>query len=150
MAAVWQLDAAPAAKRLRDGRQAKAARGGYAGGAPAYGLRAQARELTADAAEAAIVAHMRAWQNSGLSLRRIAERLNVEGTPTKRDGRWHPTTVACALSDGARKADRRDPHVSARTGPNTRPAGRLSARPLPPESPCDRLSADGRPTLRSL
>jgi len=104
---VHELEAATVAKRLRDGRRAKAARGGYAGGAPAYGQRAEGRELVEAADEAAVLERMRAWQAEGMSLRAIADRLNDGGVPTKRGGRWHATTVARLLSDRAREADRR-------------------------------------------
>jgi DNA invertase Pin-like site-specific DNA recombinase len=107
MGAVHQLDAATVAKRLRDGRKAKAARGGYAGGSPAYGQRSENRDLVTDPAEAQTLQRMRSWRAEGDSLRTIAQRLNAEGTPTKRGGRWHPTTVARLLNDAARAADRR-------------------------------------------
>ena len=107
MGAVHQLDAATVAKRLRDGRKTKADRGGYAGGAPPYGYRAEGRALVPDPAESAVLARMRQWAGDGLSRRAIAGRLNAEGVPTKRGGRWHPTTVSRALSEAAREADRR-------------------------------------------
>lgn len=103
---VHELEAATVAKRLRDGRKAKAARGGYAGGAPAYGQRAAQRELAEDDQETAVLAQMRAWQAEGVSLRAIADRLNAEEIPTKRGGRWHPTTVARLLNPQARENDR--------------------------------------------
>jgi hypothetical protein len=81
-------------------------RSGYAGGAPAYGYRAKRRALVPDPDESAILARMRQWEANGLSRRAIAERLNAEGTPTKRGGRWHPTTISRALSEAAREADR--------------------------------------------
>jgi DNA invertase Pin-like site-specific DNA recombinase len=107
MGAVHQLDAATVAKRLRDGRKTKADRGGYAGGAPPYGYRAEGRALVPDPAEITVLARMRQWAGNGLSRRAIAARLNAEGVPTKRGGRWHPTTVSRALSEAAREADRR-------------------------------------------
>src|ERR1022692_3620033 len=52
MAGVFaQLDRAMVIKRLRNGRQTKAASGGYVGGAPGYGVRAEGKTLVADEAE---------------------------------------------------------------------------------------------------
>jgi hypothetical protein len=106
MGAVHQLDAATVTKRLRDGRKTKADRGGYAGGAPPYGYRAEGRALVPDQTEIAVLVRMRQWAGNGLSRRAIAARLNAEGTPTKRGGLWHPTTVSRAVSEAAREADR--------------------------------------------
>jgi Recombinase len=59
-----------------------------------------------DPAESAVLARMRQWAGDGLSRRAITARLNAEGVPTKRGGRWHPTTVSRVLSEAAREADR--------------------------------------------
>lgn len=107
MGAVHQLDAATVAKRLRDGRKAKAAKGGYAGGAPAYGQHSHEKELVVDEAETRVLEQMREWATAGDSLRTIADRLNAADVPTKRGGRWHPTTVARILNEPARESDRK-------------------------------------------
>lgn len=104
---VHELDAQTIAKRLRDGRKAKAARGGYAGGAPSYGQRSENRDLAEDEGETEQLVRMRVWQAEGVSIRGIADRLNAEGVPTKRGGQWHPTTVARLLDSQARENDRR-------------------------------------------
>ncbi|WP_461712379.1 recombinase family protein [Streptomyces sp. DSM 41013] len=106
MGAAADLERGLIAKRLRNGRKTKASNGGYAYGAPAYGQRAEEKSLTVDSAEAEVLEQMRAWQTEGVSIRGICERLNAAGIPSKRGGKWHPTTVARLLSPDARAAAR--------------------------------------------
>jgi DNA invertase Pin-like site-specific DNA recombinase len=112
MGAAAELERGLIAKRLRNGRKAKAEQGGYAYGAPAYGQRAEDRSLTVDSSEAEVLDRMRHWHASGLGVRGIADRLNELGVPTKRGARWHPTTVARLVNPDARAAARQQ---SART-----------------------------------
>ncbi|MFR9796856.1 recombinase family protein [Streptomyces sp. MS06] len=107
MGAAAQLERGLIAKRLRNGRKTKAAAGGYAYGAPAYGQRAAGKALTVDSDEAAVLEQMRAWHEEGVSIRAICERLNAVGIPSKRGGKWHPTTAARLLNPDARAAARR-------------------------------------------
>lgn len=106
MGAAAQLERGLIAKRLRGGRRTKAASGGYAYGAPAYGQRAESKALTVDSDEAAVLEQMRAWQTEGVSIRGICDRLNSASIPSKRGGKWHPTAVARLLSPDARAAAR--------------------------------------------
>ncbi|MFE1928690.1 recombinase family protein [Streptomyces asoensis] len=106
MGAAAQLERGLIAKRLRNGRKTKAASGGYAYGAPAYGQRAQDKTLTVDSAEAEVLEQMRTWQEEGVSVRGICDRLNAAGVPSKRGGKWHPTTVARQLNPEAREQAR--------------------------------------------
>lgn len=101
-----QLDRGLIVKRLTEGRTAKGSKGGYAYGAPQYGQQAVDNELTADEQEQRTLEQMRAWQAEGVSIRGICERLNEAGVPSKRGGKWHPTTVARLLSPDAREAAR--------------------------------------------
>lgn len=101
-----QLDRAMIVKRLGEGREAKGQRGGYAFGAPQYGQQAIDSELARHEQEAAVLERMRHWQADGLSIRAIAARLNEEGVPSKRGGRWHPATVQRLLSPEARERAR--------------------------------------------
>lgn len=101
-----QLDRAMIVKRLTEGREAKGRRGGYAFGAPRYGKQAIDNELADKAEEAAVEARMKQWQSEGLSYRAIAARLNEEGVPSKRGGKWHPATVQRLLSPEARERSR--------------------------------------------
>jgi DNA invertase Pin-like site-specific DNA recombinase len=99
MGVVAQLDRALVAKRMRNGRKAKAAAGGYAGyGSPQFGVRSVDGELVTDDREAAVTARMRELRGEGLSYRLIADRLNAEGLNSKRGGTWHPQTVARVLA----------------------------------------------------
>jgi len=84
------------ALRLRSGRAAKAARNGYAYGAPPFGYRAEGGELVPDPDEQAVLARIRRLRDGGASLRVIADALNAGAVPARR-GRWHSQTVARAL-----------------------------------------------------
>ncbi len=98
-AVIGELDRALVGKRMRNGRKAKAAQGGYAGyGSPAFGQRSVDTELVTDQAEAAVIARMRELRGEGLSYRVIAARLNEEGLKSKRGVSWHPETVSRVLS----------------------------------------------------
>ncbi len=101
-----QLDRAMIVKRLRDGRRAKAAKGGYVAGSPPFGWRAEERELVLDEAEFAVLERMRALRAAGASLRDIAEALNSEGIPSKRSRLWSASSVARTLDPAAREAAR--------------------------------------------
>ena len=97
LGAVADYERAMIALRLRRGRAAKAARGGFAYGSPAYGYRADGRALVPDDREQAAIARARELAAAGASLRQIGACLQAEGHPAKRGGRWHPTTVARVL-----------------------------------------------------
>jgi DNA invertase Pin-like site-specific DNA recombinase len=98
MGVVAQLERALVAKRMRNGRKAKAAAGGYAGfGSPAFGQRSVDGELVTDERETAVTARMRELRDNGLSYRQIADQLNSEGLTAKRGGSWHPQTVSRVL-----------------------------------------------------
>jgi DNA invertase Pin-like site-specific DNA recombinase len=102
-----QLDRGLIVKRLTEGRQAKGERGGYAYGAPRYGQRSEDKTLTPDEQEEQTIREMERWRDEeGLSIRGICERLNSAGIPSKRGGKWHPTTVARLLSPEAREKAR--------------------------------------------
>ena len=107
MAGVFsQLDRAMIAKRLRDGRRVKAARGGYVAGSPPYGFRAEGGELVAVPAEQATLRRMVRLRKAGASLRSIADTLNAEGVTAKRGGPWAATTVSRAIDPAARERAR--------------------------------------------
>jgi DNA invertase Pin-like site-specific DNA recombinase len=98
MGVVAQLDRALVAKRMRNGRKAKAAAGGYAGyGSPAFGQRSIDGKLVTEEAETEVIARMRELRGEGLSYRLIAARLNEEGLKSKRGVDWHPQTVSRVL-----------------------------------------------------
>lgn len=101
-----QLDRGLIVKRLTEGRTAKGSKGGYAYGAPQYGQRTEDKTLTEDEQETAVLEQMRTWQVEGASIRTICARLNEQGVPSKRGGKWHPTTVSRLLSPDARETAR--------------------------------------------
>jgi DNA invertase Pin-like site-specific DNA recombinase len=102
-----QLDRGLIVKRLTEGRSAKGEKGGYAYGAPRYGQTSVDKTLTADEQEERRVQEMERWRDEeGLSIRAIVARLNEQGIPSKRGGKWHPTTVSRLLSPEAREKAR--------------------------------------------
>lgn len=101
MAAVFAgLERRMIAKRLRDGRKAKAAAGGHATGAVPYGWRSEKRspenphgKLVAVPAEQRSLARILELHREGSSSREIAAVLIAEGHPTKRGGQWASATI---------------------------------------------------------
>lgn len=62
-----------------------------------YGYSREGDTLREHGGELATVARIHTWAAEGSSLAAIARRLNAEGVPTKRKGRWHPSTVRYLL-----------------------------------------------------
>jgi len=87
--------------RMKAGRAMKARQGGYAYGAPAFGQRAEGKQLVEDPAEAEIAARIAALRTEGRSLREIAAELNAAGIRPKRSGQWHPATVKRVITRAA-------------------------------------------------
>jgi DNA invertase Pin-like site-specific DNA recombinase len=86
--------------RMKRGRLAKQARGGYASGAPPYGYRADGHgNLVPEPAQQEGLAIIKAMHGEGASYRQIAAELNRRGIPTKRGmvGSWFPSTVSAAI-----------------------------------------------------
>ena len=87
---IWQ--------RLEQGRQTKAASGGYAGyGSPAFGQKVINGELVADDREQQIIELIRRHHKSGKSLQQIADWLNHHGYKTKRGQQWKRISVKRVL-----------------------------------------------------
>ncbi|MFC1439064.1 recombinase family protein [Streptacidiphilus sp. N1-10] len=100
-----QLDRGLIRKRLREGRASKGEKGGYAYGAPRYGQQVVDGVLVDLAEEKDVEDMIRRWHDEeGLGPRPICRRLNEAEVPSKRGGKWHPTTVARILSPEARAA----------------------------------------------
>ncbi len=97
MGAISEYDREMTVDRLAAGRQAKAARGGYAHGALPYGYRSANGKLVPVAAEQAALAKMKSMAAQGVPLREIAGALTAEGHPTKRGGTWCAATVGRIL-----------------------------------------------------
>jgi DNA invertase Pin-like site-specific DNA recombinase len=82
-----QLERGMITARLRAGRAAKAAAGGYAYGSPPFGWRADktaANGVAPVPAEHAVIRRLLAWREEGLPMRDMARRLNAEGVRPKR------------------------------------------------------------------
>ena len=84
--------------RLEQGRQAKAAQGGYAGyGSPAFGQKVVDGQLVADWQEQQVIELVRRHHKSGKSLQQIADWLNERGLTTKRGQQWQRISVKRVL-----------------------------------------------------
>lgn len=95
MAGVFhELDRLMIVKRLRDGRSAKAAKGGHPVGRYPYGW-GPAGPIKAQQKALALMLRLR---DQGLSTRAIAETLTEQGHPTARGGQWSSPTVARILA----------------------------------------------------
>ncbi|MGC5023584.1 recombinase family protein [Tsukamurella sp. DT100] len=95
-------------KRLRDGRNAKAAKGGWAAGRTPYGYHSEKKgERSAGNAHGALVeindeqrvlAQILELSEGGKSSREIAAILTAQKVPTKRRGRWQSATITRILA----------------------------------------------------
>lgn len=99
--AAAELERGLIAVRMRRGRAMKFESGGYAYGAPPFGKVARDGDLVTDPNEAAAVDRIVALRADGMSLREIIGVLEDESIPTKRGGRWHPSTVRQILARAA-------------------------------------------------
>ncbi|MEL7007762.1 MAG: recombinase family protein [Cyanobacteria bacterium J06588_4] len=87
---IWQ--------RLEQGRQNKAADGGYAGyGSPAFGQKAIDGKLVTNPQEQEIIELIRRHHKSGKSLQQIANWLNENGYKTKRGQQWRRISIKRVL-----------------------------------------------------
>jgi DNA invertase Pin-like site-specific DNA recombinase len=98
LGAIAQYERAVIRGRMMAGKAAKVAKGGYGGGRPRFGYRAEAGKLVPDPVEQEAVTLVRQLRADGLSLREIAARLEEAGIAPKAGGRWHPVTVQRILS----------------------------------------------------
>jgi len=62
-----------------------------------YGYSREGDMLYEHGSELATVVRRQTWAAEGSSLAAIARRLNAESVPTKRGGRWYPSTVRYLL-----------------------------------------------------
>lgn len=89
-----QLERGLIRQRMRKGKEAKAAAGGYVGGAPPIGYKADGRRLVKDRRERQVVERIMELHRDGRSLRQIALAVTDEGLRPKRSTTWHPATIA--------------------------------------------------------
>ncbi len=93
LGAIAQYEAAVIRGRMLAGKAKKIAKGGYGGGRPAYGKRAQAGELVDDADEARLVERVRQLRAKGCSYRQVCDALEAEGFSPRRGALWQPAVV---------------------------------------------------------
>jgi DNA invertase Pin-like site-specific DNA recombinase len=97
LGAVAQYDKSQIVLKLRGARMRKRASEGRCEGRKPFGK---------DKSEQAAIARMKELRAEGLAFDRIAERLNVEGVPTRTGKRWHGIVVNRILSGQRRSTSR--------------------------------------------
>jgi DNA invertase Pin-like site-specific DNA recombinase len=99
---ISQYERAVIRGRMMSGKAAKVAAGGYGGGRPAYGQRADGKALVTNQDETAIVDTVVSMRKQGSSYRSIANALADAGMTTRSGGEWNPNQVRrIALRAGA-------------------------------------------------
>ncbi len=93
LGSIGQYERALIRGRMQAGKAIKAARGGYIGGQPGYGHRANGGDLVTDADEEAIITMVTSLRQQGASYRAICAALTAEGLPPRRARAWHPMVV---------------------------------------------------------
>jgi len=94
-----QLERGLIRQRMAKGKRAKAAEGGYTGGAPPFGFTSDGKgNLRPDPTSQLAVDRMRQLRADGGSLRDIVRALEAEGIQPPRGGNWHPASVARILA----------------------------------------------------
>lgn len=93
LGALSEYERALVTLRLQGGRATKAAKGGFAYGAPPFGYKSEGGVLVEVPDEAAAVSVMRTLRDGGASLRAVAAHLDATGTRPRRGVSWHPNTV---------------------------------------------------------
>jgi DNA invertase Pin-like site-specific DNA recombinase len=79
LGSISQFERALIRGRMMAGKAAKVAGGGYGGGRPPFGWRAEGKDLVRDEREQGVVALVRQLSDEGLSTRQIAARLEESG-----------------------------------------------------------------------
>lgn len=86
-------------KRTSGGRSIKAARGGYSGGRPPYGYRAQNGTLEVIPEEAENVRYIIHAKDAGATYKEICDTLNAAGKKTRSGSPWPISTVQVVLGN---------------------------------------------------
>ena len=97
MATVSQWEREVIGERTSAALQHKIAQGQHVG-SPALGFQINEGQLEENQAELAVVDRISALRADGMTLQAIADVLNSESIPTKRGGKWHPSTITYILS----------------------------------------------------
>ena len=99
LGAIAQYERALIRSRMGAGKAAKLATGGYAGGRPPFGWRAEGKELVPDEREQEIISLARQLTGDGLSSRQVAARLERDGHRPKVGERWSSVQVGRILRE---------------------------------------------------
>lgn len=99
MSAVAELERSSILERTSRGRAYKKSQGLYAGGAPAFGLKAVegVDQLVVAPEEQQVIDLILSLRQQGKSMAAIAETLNAEGFKSKRGGSWYASSVKNVL-----------------------------------------------------
>jgi DNA invertase Pin-like site-specific DNA recombinase len=98
LGAISDYERSLVALRMRNGRERKAAAGGYAHGAPPYGWRAVKGSLEPNEAEQRVLATMKRLHAQGHSTRSICRALMEAGCTPRRGKAFHPRVVGRILA----------------------------------------------------
>jgi len=100
MASLAEFEGRVIYERLSKGKRRKASEGGYTGGWLPYGYR-RAEDGTVQVVpeEAEVVRRIFAWAAEGKNLPWIARRLQADNVPTKKGGKWRPSTLGRMLNN---------------------------------------------------
>lgn len=93
LGSIGQYERALIRGRMQAGKLIKAARGGYVGGQPGYGSRADSGELVADDDEAEIIRIVTTMREEGASYRTICGGLTAAALRPRRAKTWHPMVI---------------------------------------------------------
>jgi DNA invertase Pin-like site-specific DNA recombinase len=93
LGSLGQYERALIRARMEAGKVLKAARGGYVGGQPGYGMKAVNAELALEHEESDIVNLVLSLRSQGRSYREICVALDSAGFKPRRAARWHPMVV---------------------------------------------------------
>lgn len=93
LGSIGQYERALIRGRMQAGKLIKAARGGYIGGQPGYGQRADDGELVSDTDEDEIIGMVTSLRQAGTSYRNIGAALTSAGFRPRRAKTWHPMVV---------------------------------------------------------
>jgi DNA invertase Pin-like site-specific DNA recombinase len=104
LGSIGQYERALIRGRMLAGKAIKQARGGYVGGQPGYGSRADNAELVDDPREAEVVQMVMDMREAGASYREIAGALTAAGLKPRRAASWHPMVIR-SIALGQRQHD---------------------------------------------
>ena len=94
LVSVAQWERETICERTSDALQAKKARGEKTGGNIPFGFEVVSGKLIENEAEQAVIEKIKELRANGLSLRKIADRLNEEGIGTKTGKQWNATQIS--------------------------------------------------------